>query len=1171
MKKAILAIHDFLSGRRSLAAAILVAVAALCLVSALRMHYSEDISAFLPESAETARYREVYSMLGGDDKIAVLFSLQEGQEAADTAYTLMEAMDCFAAIWEEKDSLRLVPEGISATSAQSPAAGVMGFVSSNWPYFLEAQDYQRMDSLLSAPGYVRERLNRDLETLYSPVSGLSTAYMKADPLGLFIPVMGRLTSFMPEGGTRVEDGYIFTPDGGTGIIFFASPFGGGETGRNSGLAQLVDDVSRATMQENPPVRIISTGGPLVAVGNASRIKKDSLLALSLAILLILIVLHLSFRRVSDVVWILVSILCGALFALGLIALFKRSVSVIVLGIGSMIIGIAANYPLHYVDHLKFQKDRRKALKDQIMPLLVGNVTTVGAFLSLMLLKAGAMHEFGFIGAMTLVGTIIFVLVFLPVFVPEETAERKTLKLDIGRNFHPGKKARTLIFICFLLLTGLFLWQGRKTSFDADLHNINYMTPSQEEGFSILNSLQENTAEAVTVYAVAEGKTADEAIEANRKLLLALGGRDDASIRSIAPLLPSRAQQEERLSLWKGFWESHRDLVPLVEREASSLGFAQDAFQPFASAVEKEWEIQEASYFEPVTSTLGASMYFPGKDRTRIVNHLSVAPGTLSDVKATPVPEGCFIFSGEDVGNRIVSMLSDDFDKVGLLCSIIVFLFLTLSMGSLELALTAFLPLAAGWVWILGIMHLGGISFNIVNIILATFIFGQGDDYTIFITEGLMYERATGKKILTSYKNTVMLSALIMFIGIGALITARHPAMRSLAEVTMIGMFTVVAMAWYLPPLVFRFLTLKKGEERAVPQSIGSLLRTGGLLLLFLSAMLVLTPAAALLFLLVPRSEKRNLFYHKAIQKVSAFALKCLPGGRFKVLNPTGEDFSTPAIITCNHQSHLDVLAILSLTPKVVLLTNDWVWNNPFYGYLIHKAEFYPISKGYDQNLDKLKDLVRRGYSIAVFPEGTRSPDCAIQRFHRGVFMMAKDLGTDILPLCIHGFGYMLPKRELSFRRAGLSIETGRRIPCESISDDLRAQTRLFRQEYIRWYDDIRSCRETPSYNAPYVRGQYLYKGSDSSSETRKYLRKSVFHEIESIPEEVRSITVKGSGCGVYALLLALSSRNVQVYACEADEEKHLTATRCPGVPENLHHVLLSPEQAAPEADLTIEL
>ena len=95
----------------------------------------------------------------------------------------------------------------------------------------------------------------------------------------------------------------------------------------------------------------------------------------------------------------------------------------------------------------------------------------------------------------------------------------------------------------------------------------------------------------------------------------------------------------------------------------------------------------------------------------------------------------------------------------------------------------------------------GIKFNIVNIILATFIFGQGDDYTIFITEGCLREKHEGTDILPAYKRSILLSAAIMFIGIGTLIFAKHPALFSLAEVTIVGMACVVFMAWVVPPFL----------------------------------------------------------------------------------------------------------------------------------------------------------------------------------------------------------------------------------------------------------------------------------------------------------------------------------------------------------------------------------
>jgi hypothetical protein len=169
-------------------------------------------------------------------------------------------------------------------------------------------------------------------------------------------------------------------------------------------------------------------------------------------------------------------------------------------------------------------------------------------------------------------------------------------------------------------------------------------------------------------------------------------------------------------------------------------------------------------------------------------------------------------------------LSDDFNYIGWACSLIVFIFLWFSFGRIELAVIAFLPMAVSWVWILGIMAVTGIKFNIVNVILATFIFGQGDDYTIFMTEGCQYEHKYRRPILSSYKNSILQSALIMFVGIGTLIVSKHPAMKSLAQVTIIGMFSVVLMSYMLPPLFFRLITMKNGVPRRYPLTIGRLLR-----------------------------------------------------------------------------------------------------------------------------------------------------------------------------------------------------------------------------------------------------------------------------------------------------------------------------------------------------------
>ena len=123
-----------------------------------------------------------------------------------------------------------------------------------------------------------------------------------------------------------------------------------------------------------------------------------------------------------------------------------------------------------------------------------------------------------------------------------------------------------------------------------------------------------------------------------------------------------------------------------------------------------------------------------------------------------------------------------------------------------------------------------------------------------------------------------------------------------------------------------------------------------------------------------------------------------------IINDGREDFSKPAVIIANHQSHLDLPLLLMLSPKIIVLTTKWVWNNPLYALVIRYLDFYPVMDGYESVIDKLKRKVDEGYSILVFPEGTRSPDASIQRFHKGAFLLAEKLNWIFLLYSFMGQG-----------------------------------------------------------------------------------------------------------------------------------------------------------------------
>ena len=970
-----LRIYDWLKCRKGVAALIVVICMALCVLSLCRLHYEEDIAGFLPIDRSDSRQTEFMESVSRQNSVAVIFRADDG--AGDEEIT--GAMDLFEDLWFENDTLGLVPD-MSAQADESMALELIEFVQEHYASFLTPTDYRRMDSLLSLPGYVEQSLEADKRSLQMLSGSFTANTIPYDPLNLFSNILLGLADMGGEGGYRLADGHIMHCTEPAGLLLFESPFGESESGQNARLVELVDKTGAQVTAETG-IRVSSVGAPVIAVTNAERIKKDSILAVALAVIGILAVLLFSFRRFDYIFWISATLIFGAVFSLGIIGLLKSSISIIVIGLGSVIVGIAANYPLHFLHSLRDTADSRTSLSEMVTPLLVGNITTVSAFLCLLFLKAQAMHDLALFGSFMLAGTIIFSLVFLPVFAKAGGKQHKIKESIEDKPAVSGSRMGRIISPVVILITIAMLIWGGNTKFDTDLNHINYMTPQQQVDLEFIS-----------------GSVGD-------------AGADRLSV--LAGKLAPESQKEAVAQLWTEFWKNHSSALSELETEARNYGFKEDAFAPFIESVRTE----------PL-----------------IVSAQDVTPVNMSEVMAS-----------------LVRSLSDDFNMVLFLCGFIVFAFLWISFGKLELALISFLPLTVGWIWILSIMNMLGISFNIVSIILATFIFGQGDDYTIFITEGLIYEYRNGRRTVDDRRKSVILSAVIMFIGIGTLIFAKHPAMRSLAEITMIGMFVVVVMAHFLPEWLFRWLTEKKGQRREVPVTLWGIAKTVYAFAFLVVSVIVVTPIAFILFLGRKR-EWKDRWLHGVLYRFSNFVIRRVPGVGFTLDNSVGETFEKPAVIISNHQSHLDLMCVLMLTPKMVVITNEWVWRNPIYGPLIRRAEFVPAADGVENFMPQLRSLVERGYSIMVFPEGTRSEDCRILRFHKGAFHLAQELNLDIVPVCLNGVGYVLPKKELMLRKGKITVTVGKRVAADDASwgADSRSRTQAFHKHYIEWYNELDS-------------------------------------------------------------------------------------------------------------------
>jgi 1-acyl-sn-glycerol-3-phosphate acyltransferase len=120
------------------------------------------------------------------------------------------------------------------------------------------------------------------------------------------------------------------------------------------------------------------------------------------------------------------------------------------------------------------------------------------------------------------------------------------------------------------------------------------------------------------------------------------------------------------------------------------------------------------------------------------------------------------------------------------------------------------------------------------------------------------------------------------------------------------------------------------------------------------------------------------------------------------------------ILVSNHQSSFDIFALLGYLPIQFRWTaKAELFRTPFMGWAMSRIGYIPIErdspkKAYRSML-RAAEVVRKGVSVFIFPEGTRSPDGNLQPFKKGVFLIALKSQAPILPISIQGTSRIMQK------------------------------------------------------------------------------------------------------------------------------------------------------------------
>ena len=1098
----------------------------------------ENITAFFPENGNSAVMKDVFSNLKVSDKIIVCFSGEDSEEASDSLEAMLSVNPDFSASYSGG-----VPGDASAE--------LISFVRDNLPVFLDDEGFAELDRLLD-PAHVDSLLRNDWLTLVSPAGFAMKDIIMSDPFCLSLRLLPKTAQLNPASGYQAVDGRIYTPDGKMMLAFIEPEHATGETGSNDRLVTAIENSIGKVSAMFPNLEIRYFGGPAVGVYNARQIKKDTFLTSIVALIVIILFILAVFKRRKSVFLILCPVLYGGVVALALTSIFQDSISGIAVGAGAAIMGIALSYSIHMLAHQNHVKDVRQLLEEIASPLIIGSITTIGAFLGLLFTSSNLLRDFGLYAAFTLVGTMFFCLVFLPQFLEgsEHLKEGRILRAVERFTSRKFENSRWLL-ACLAVLTAICCFTSGKVRFNSDMTSLNYWDPQLEETGRILDSQGDPDVKSVLV--VSTGTDEAEAFDTYLRTCARLDslkdaglvlGRDSASFFLVPP-----AEREARLARWKAWWtEERKDSLKCLTREAAVRnGFRDNAFDNAIESLSNAGSGPD--YFGDVPVALSA---WVGESDTRkmLISKVDFPVADIGQAYSALDAPGVVVFDQGYFANKAAENINNDFYLILYISSFLIFFVLWLSFGRIELAMLSFLPMLLSWVLIIGMMGILGVEFNIVNIILSTFIFGMGDDFSIFILEGLLHKYKTGRELLVSHKTAIFFSSFTMIVGIGALIFAGHPALHSIAVITILGMIAVVLVAYMLEPLIFNVFVTAPTSAGKPPYTLWSFVRdiyyyvpvlTGGFLLLLFGILIQALPLGR---------ERRRSLIAAGMHRGCRLMLRVMPFIHFRSFGPEWDKIDVwrgaPGVVVANHQSSLDVFVIAALFPKVKFLVADWVVKSPLFSLITRMLGYYSKSDGYESVKASLKEDIDNGWCIAIFPEGTRSPDGKIRRFHKGAFYMASQLGVPLIPVAVYGNRRIMPKNDGFNMTEGLSvarilpvIDAGN-IEYHKLTTMVESLVKTASEELENRYDSP----ENPYFRKA-LESCYIYKGPVTEWYVRvKTGLEDCYTAYNEVLPESGTITDIGCGMGQMALMLSMFRPQRRILGIDYDSSKIEVAENC---------------------------
>lgn len=796
---------------------------------ASQIHLEEDLNKLLPSSKdENGNTKLAFSNLKIKDKTFLLFEGVNNVSTEIIIKTCDDFIDSLNCKNIKNNTTEKLYDNIFYSLSDDLFPDVIDYFYNHFPSYIDTCLYSKLDTMLTYQ-HMSRQMEKNSKDLHSPLGSMYPELIQIDPIGIreLLLQQFKTLSSNSNGGYKIIDGHFFVPDSTVCVAFITPSYSSTNTGQGAELFRTINGLIEKFNSISPDIKICYHGTPASGFYNASQIKSDLKSTITASLILVLIILVVCFRNYNTIPLLILPVAFGVVFGLAVMYFIKGEFSLLSLGIGAVVLGVAFSYVLHILTHYKYVSNPEKVLTDQVRPISLGCITTIGSFMGLMFVRTELLRDFGLFASLSIIGTTIFSFIYLPQLLNQNKNKinKKAFSIIERANNYPYDKNRVLVIssiVIILICSGYYITGG--TRFDANIHDLGYRADITSYSENLLRN-KTYTGDKQKYFA-SSGKTMEEAINNFGVLDYKLDSLKKEGLvkdytRTNLLFIPQNIQ-EERIKAWKNYWTSEKlqFVKKLIDETASEAGIRPEAFNTFFNSVKSEYKpdaLYESDIIpEGYLSTLMEQSYngdylcFTSvrcsndstgnkhSDYNKICNAIASQPNLL-------------VLDTYYYTTDTLEQLNNDFNVLQWISMLFVFIVLLLNFrGNIRYTLVSFMPILLSWIIVLGTMVIFNKQFNLVNIIISTFIFGIGVDYSIFIMDGLLNNKQN-LNLLKYHKTAIFFSFLILVITVSSMLFAKHPAIQSVGFCTLVGLVSSVLLSYIIQPAIFRMIKSKKQQ------------------------------------------------------------------------------------------------------------------------------------------------------------------------------------------------------------------------------------------------------------------------------------------------------------------------------------------------------------------------